>query len=67
MFYFTQVRVIDSELWQRFLRKGQEWTENWLNENVKMMAVDEHLTHVMAEFAKFSKLTCESPSLGRKH
>ena len=51
-----------------FLRKGQEWTENWLGENVKMMAVDEHLTHVMAEFARFSKaVPGESPSLGRKH
>ena len=49
-----------------FLRKGQEWTETWLNANAKIISVDEHLTHAMAEFAKFSKPNDSSgtPPLG---
>lgn len=36
------------------LRKGQDWTQAWLEANAKIVTVDENLTHSMAEFAKFS-------------
>lgn len=35
-------------------RKGQEWTQGWLEANAKIVTVEESLTHSMAEFAKFS-------------